>query len=145
MPYASKSSQGEWWLRPLLLSYLAASLLHFAHNAEYLSSYPNLPPWISRASIYITWLGVATVGCYGYWLYRKRRSLIGLVMMGLCAAGGLGGLLHYTRAPWSAHSAAMNFSILLEATFAAALLAAIMIAGFQRRPRDHTTHDQRNE
>jgi hypothetical protein len=34
---------------------VAASLLHFAHNAQYLAQYPNLPPSWSRAEVYLAW------------------------------------------------------------------------------------------
>ena len=122
----------EKLLRILLPFYIAASLLHFSHNAEYLDSYPNLPPWISRANVYFIWLGMTAAGCLGFLLYRTRRSPFALVVLGLYAAAGLGGLLHYTRAPFSAHTATMNFTILLEASSAAALLAVTVIAGWQR-------------
>ena len=36
-------------LAVLLFVYLAASLLHFAHNAEFLGDYPNLPTWLTRS------------------------------------------------------------------------------------------------
>ena len=39
-------------LAVLLLLYLAASLLHFVHNAEFLSDYPNLPAWLTRSQVY---------------------------------------------------------------------------------------------
>jgi hypothetical protein len=35
----------------LLLLYAVASFLHFAHNAELLSDYPNLPSWLTRAGV----------------------------------------------------------------------------------------------
>jgi hypothetical protein len=35
----------------LLALYGLASLAHFAHNAEYLAAYPNLPAWLSRVQI----------------------------------------------------------------------------------------------
>ena len=125
-------------LRILLPSYFAASLLHFSHNAEYLDSYPNLPPWITHANVYFIWLGMTAAGCLGFVLYRKRRSPVGLVVLGLYALAGLGGLLHYTRAPFSAHTAAMNFTILLEAASSVALLAVTVIAGCQRGSRAAT-------
>jgi hypothetical protein len=43
----------------LMLVYGAASLLHFAHNAEFLADYPNMPGWLTRAQVYGVWLGVA--------------------------------------------------------------------------------------
>jgi hypothetical protein len=132
MSYAIKDMPVDKLLRILLPLYIAASLLHFSHNAEYLSSYPNLPPWISRANIYYIWLGMTAAGCLGFLLYRKRRSLFGLTLLGLYATAGLGGLLHYTRAPFSAHTATMNVSILFEASIAAALLAVTLFAACHR-------------
>jgi hypothetical protein len=38
-------------LPALLLLYAGTSLLHFAHNARYLTDYPNLPPWLSQADV----------------------------------------------------------------------------------------------
>ena len=37
----------------VLILYAAATLLHFAHNAEYLAQYPNLPVSWSRADVYV--------------------------------------------------------------------------------------------
>ena len=55
-------------------------------------------------------------------------------MLGLYATAGLGGLLHYTRASFSAHTATMNVTILLEASIAAALLAVTVVAACRRGP-----------
>jgi hypothetical protein len=109
----------------LLLSYLAASLLHFTHNAEYLNDYPNLPVWVSRADVYLVWLGLAAVGACGYWLYRCGWRLTGLLLIGGYAATGFDGLLHYTRAPVAAHTATMNATIWLEALAGCMLLVAV--------------------
>ena len=120
----------------LALLYLAASLLHFAHNAEYLSDYPNLPLWLSRGDIYFAWSGLAALGITGYMLYRMGRQLSGLCLLGIYAAFGFDGLLHYTRAPVAAHSAAMNFTIWFEVAAAAALLMAVL-AQVANRLRHH--------
>ena len=40
-----KLPRGVWLLAA---AYTLASLWHFAHNAEYLAYYPNMPPWITR-------------------------------------------------------------------------------------------------
>ena len=108
-----------------LLLYLAASLLHFAHNAEYLADYPNLPAWLGRGDVYLVWLGSAAVGVGGYALYRGGWRLAGSLLLGAYAASGFDGLLHYTRAPFAAHTAAMNFTIWFELVAAALLLIAI--------------------
>src|SRR5579863_4749752 len=84
------------WLFAL---YATATLLHFAHNAEYIAQYPNLPASWSRAQIYSAWCCVMTLGLSGYGLYALGFSNLGLTILGLYAGLGFGGLLHYTRAP----------------------------------------------
>jgi hypothetical protein len=123
-------------LRASLLLYLAASLLHFTHNAEHVRAYPNLPAWISRDSVYLVWLGITAVGTAGYLLYLRRGSTAGLVLMILYALAGPEGLLHYTRAPISAHTAAMNVTILFEAVMGLVLFVVLVLAAIAhlRRP-----------
>ena len=121
------------WLGGLLLLYLFASLLHFAHNAEYLGDYPNLPAWLGRADVYLAWLALAAVGAAGWVLYRIGRRLTGLVLIGAYAAFGFDGLLHYTRAPFAAHTPAMNFTIWLEVAAAALLLLGVLTLVVTRR------------
>ena len=110
----------------LLLLYLAASLLHFTHNAEYLAEYPNLPVWLDRADVYLAWLGLAAVGMAGWMLQRIGWRIAGLLLIGVYAAFGFDGLLHYTPAPIGAHTAAMNFTIWFEVLAAALLLLAVL-------------------
>lgn len=127
---------GESWLVGLLALYAAASFIHFAHNAEYLHDYPNLPDWITRLGVYLAWFVQAAIGVVGILLYRHRRHPAGLLLIGLYAALGFDGLLHYTRAPLGAHSGMMNFTIWFEVVAAAALLLAILLAAlrhFRRR------------
>ena len=114
-------------LPALLLLYAAASLLHFAHNAEYVTEYPNLPGWLSRARIYAAWFGIVGIGLLGLALYHYGQQLGGLSVLAWYAALGFDGLLHYGRAPFSAHSTAMNLTILLEVLSAALLLTAVVI------------------
>ncbi len=109
----------------LLLFYCGASLLHFAHNAEYVADYPNLPAWISRTSIYVTWLAIFCVGLSGYLLYRSRFAFPGLILMAIYAILGLDGLLHYSRAPMAAQTASMNATIWIEVVAAAIALCAV--------------------
>jgi hypothetical protein len=117
-----------------VLLYLAASLLHFAHNAECLSEYPNLPFWLTRVDIYLVWCGLAALGIAGLVLYRMGRELTGLCLLAVYAGFGFDGLLHYTRAPFEAHSVAMNVTIWVEVLAAACLLLAVL-AQFASRPR----------
>ena len=120
----------------LLLLNLAASLLHFAHNAEYLTDYPNLPAWLGRSDVYLVWLVQAAVGVGGYAFYRRGRRLAGLLLMGVYAAAGFDGLLHYTRAPFGAHTPMMNFTIGLECSAAGVLLIAVVASVAKPRGRE---------
>jgi len=110
----------------LLLIYAVASFLHFAHNAEYLAQYPNLPASWSRADVYIAWCCVTILGLAGYVLYRLNYRRVGLPALALYAGLGFGGLLHYTRAPVAHHSAIMNLTIWTEVAAAALLLLALV-------------------
>jgi hypothetical protein len=110
-----------------LLAYAAASLLHYAHNAEFLADYPNTPAWLSRTTIYAAWLGLSALGLAGYLLLRRGYRLAGALLLGAYAAAGFDSLGHYGLAPASAHSAAMNATILLEACTAALLLIAVAV------------------
>lgn len=113
-------------LAGLLLLYATASLLHFAHNAQYLGEYPNLPAWLTRAGVYLAWCAQAAIGALGYVLYRFGWRLSGLILLGVYACFGFDGLLHYTRAPFGAHTATMNFTIWFEVVTAALLLICVL-------------------
>jgi len=129
-----RADRGRAWIGGLLLLYGAASLLHFAHNAEYLADYPNLPAWLGRSEVYVVWLGLAAVGLGGYALYRSGWRLAGLLLIGLYAVSGFDGLLHYTRAPLAAHTVTMNFTIWFEIVAAALLLTAVITIARASRP-----------
>jgi hypothetical protein len=68
---------------------------------------------------------VNLIGAAGYALIRSRYQLAGLVVFALYAVLGFDGLGHYTVAPLSAHTRAMNATIWLEVGTALLLLAAI--------------------
>jgi hypothetical protein len=107
----------------LVLLHTAASLLHFAHNATYLADYPNMPTWLSPRGVYGAWLAEAAIGAAGVWLWLRGR-VVGLAMVAVYAVLGLGGLDHYTLAPMSAHTIAMNATIWLESATGIALLVS---------------------
>jgi hypothetical protein len=117
-------------LLPLMLVYGAASLAHFMHNAVYLRDYPNLPAWLTSTGVVAAWLVVAAVGVLGYFLYSRVSRVAGLMTISACAVLGFGGLDHYTVAPVSAHTVAMNLTILLEGVSAAVLLAFVARSAF---------------
>lgn len=127
-----KTSIAERVLPWLLIAYCAASLLHFSHNAEYLADYPNLPSWLSRTQVYLAWIVILAIGVLGYVLYRRGQYLVGLVVLAVYAGLGFDGLLHYTRAPFAAHTMAMNATIWTEVVAAAVLLAAVLKIGIER-------------
>lgn len=112
-----------------LLAYAGASLSHHVHNAEFLDQYPNMPAWLSPMGVYAAWSAATAIGIAGYALLRHGYRIAGFVLLIVYGCYGLDSLAHYALAPASAHSAAMNLTIWLEAAAAAALL----IIAFQRR------------
>lgn len=123
-------------LLTLMLLYGVASLTHFVHNAVYLDAYPNLPTWLTPLGVLASWLVTAGIGAAGYWLFRKSSRPLGLAVIALYAALGFAGLDHYTLAPVSAHSLAMNATIVGEVLSASALL--VVIAWIALRYREIT-------
>jgi hypothetical protein len=118
-----------------LAIYCGASLIHFAHNAEFISEYPNLPAWLTRSNVYVAWLAVTVVGASGILLFRLRVRRLGLILIAGYAALGFAGLDHYSLASLSAHTLAMNATILFE-VFAAALVFALTVALLFRFARE---------
>lgn len=112
-------------LLPLTIAYGAASLFHFAHNAIFLQDYPNLPSWLTAGGVWAAWFAIAALGALGYFIYRRVSRPTGLLVLALYAFLGFGGLDHYAVAPFSAHSLAMNATIVVEVMAATALLAAV--------------------
>jgi hypothetical protein len=110
----------------LLLIYGVASLVHFVHNAEFLADYPNLPTSWSRSAVYLAWLGMTAVGLCGWVVFLRGFTLTGLLLLAAYAALGLDSLGHYMVAPISAHTVAMNATIVFEVTAAAVLLAQVL-------------------
>jgi len=113
-------------LRMRLVGFALASLIHFVHNAEFLADYPGLPLSWTRALVYGAWLALSVLGLAGWFATRAGYPLIGLVLLGCYAAGGLDSLGHYALAPMTAHSVAMNVTILLEVGAAALLLVEVL-------------------
>jgi hypothetical protein len=123
-----RASQVLPWL---LILYAAASLLHFAHNAEFLAQYPNLPTAWSRADVYVARCCVTTLGIVGYLQRLRGNRSLGLILLALYAVLGFGGLLHYTQAPLAHHSWMMNATIWTEVVVAAVVLANVAIVARQ--------------
>jgi hypothetical protein len=123
----SSSFPRHIWL--LAGAYCAASLAHFAHNAEYIAFYPNMPAWLTREQVYLVWLAITAVGAVGIGLARLGWRATGAACLAVYGALGLDGLGHYSLALCSEHTWAMNLTIWSEAAagLALALCAAMLV------------------
>jgi hypothetical protein len=108
----------------LVAAYFLTSLGHFAHNAEFICEYPNLPAWLTRAKVYASWLAITSVGLVGFILIKNKLIPAGLLLVATYAALGFDGLGHYAVAPMELHTLGSNFTILSEVAAAALLLPA---------------------
>ena len=107
----------------LTAAYFLTSLGHFAHNAEFICEYPNLPVWLTRAKVYAAWAAITSVGVVGLLLVRNKRFMaMGLLLIAVYAALGFDGLGHYAVAPLALHTLASNVTILSEVAVATLLL-----------------------
>jgi molybdate transport system substrate-binding protein len=77
------------------------------------------------AGVWAAWLGLTAVGIAGYWIMKRGYSKSGLGVLAAYGVLTLGGLDHYTVAPFSAHTTMMNMTIWLEVTTATLLLVAV--------------------
>jgi hypothetical protein len=106
----------------LIALYTAASLIHFVHNAEYIAFHPNMPLWITSATVYKAWLAIAAVGLIGIGFWKIGWPVIGAVLVALYGALGIDGLAHYSLALCSEHSLAANVTIWFEVITGTALM-----------------------
>lgn len=117
----SQLPKGLWSLAAL---YCIASLIHFAHNAEYIALYPNVPAWLTREQVYLVWLAITGVGIAGGVLAAVGWRMAAAVLLAADGAFGLDGLGHYALALCSEHTLAMNLTIAFEAVAGLALAVA---------------------
>ena len=110
------------WL--LIAVYSAASFAHFAHNAEFIAFYPNMPVWITRETVYRAWLAIAAVGVVGVIFLAMSWRIAGVLALAAYGALGLDGLGHYALALCAEHTLAANLTIWLEVAAGSALAAA---------------------
>ena len=104
---------------------LAASLLHFIHNAEFLANYPHMPAWLTREGVYGFWLLFAAIGIAGYVVRSRGHRAAGRMLLAAYAGTGLFVLTHYANASAGMHTSAMNVTIGLEAAAGLFLLVAV--------------------
>jgi hypothetical protein len=125
MAHRIDKPRSKMTLEVLLLTYWVASFLHFIQDAEYARVYP-LSGWDSIPVVYITWIAISAFGLLGYLIHRSPLQWVGQVVLCLYAVVGMDALFHYTRAPFSAYSRAMNITIWLEVVVAGILLAYLL-------------------
>ncbi len=107
--------------------YTLASLVHFAHNAEYLAFYPGLPAWMTRESVYLAWLPIALVGLTAVVALRLGWRMAGGMLLAAYGVLGTAGLLHYTLALCSEHTLATNLTIGAEVVLGVSLAAVAAV------------------
>jgi hypothetical protein len=105
----------------LLTLYGLASLMHFAHNAEYIAFYPNMPVWLTRENVYLAWLAVTSVGVLAVVFASAGWRAAAALLLVVYGAFGLDGLGHYWLALCSQHTLTMNVTIWAEALAGVAL------------------------
>ena len=102
--------------------YFLTSLGHFAHNAQFICEYPNLPAWLTPWKVMAVWVAITLVGVAGFGLMAQRWMACGLLLVAVYAALGFDGLGHYAVAPMAFHTLGANVTILSEVVAAALLL-----------------------
>ena len=113
-------------LTVLLIGYAVASLLHFVHNAEFLAEYPNLPASWTRTGVYLAWVGLSAVGLAGWLMVSRGYQRVGLALVCVYALLSIDSLGHYAVAPFSAHTSAMNATIIMEVGMAMGVFVEAM-------------------
>jgi hypothetical protein len=108
--------------------YTVASLIHFVHNAQYIAFYPNMPSWITSATVYKAWLAIALVGTVGIGFLKIGWSVVGAIFVAAYGALGIDGLGHYSLALCSEHTLAANLTIWFEVVTGTTLM---LVAGFK--------------
>jgi len=113
-------------LRNLVLLFAACSLVHFAHNAEFLADYPNLPETWTRSGVYVAWVGLSATGLAGWLAFSSGYRKIGLSVLVVYALLGIDSLGHYRAARVADHTFLMNLTIVLEVGTATLLLVVVL-------------------
>ena len=111
--------------------YFLTSLGHFAHNAQFICEYPNLPAWLTPWKVMAVWVAITLVGVVGFSLMALRWVVCGLLLVAAYAALGFDGLGHYAVAPMAFHTLGANVTILSEVVAAALLLTWTLFAAYR--------------
>jgi hypothetical protein len=122
----------------LVTLYFVASLTHFAHNAEFIAFYPNMPQSLTRETVYLAWLVITGIGVAALVVMRFGLPVLGAVLLGAYGAMGLDGLGHYTLALCSEHTLATNLTIWCEVVAGVVLLLASSVLARRLSVRNKT-------
>jgi hypothetical protein len=115
-------------LAALLIGNAIASAAHFADNALRFEHYPE-PTWITGPAVVDRlWFAITPLLALAWWLATRNRKWIALGAVATYAVLSLFTLGHYVYASPMELSFSMNALIVLEATFAALLLALAPLA-----------------
>ena len=109
-------------IQALMAVYFLATLAHFAHNAEFIAFYPNMPQSLTRETVYLAWLAITAIGVAALIATRFGLPVLGAVLLAAYGAMGLDGLGHYLLALCSEHTLATNLTIWFEVVAGVALL-----------------------
>ena len=71
-------------------------------------------------------------GVSGLILYLRNWHALGLLLVGVYAAFGFDGLIHYSRASFAEHSVAINLTIWFEVVAAGALMVVVVTSAIRR-------------
>lgn len=116
----------------LVAVYFLATLAHFAHNAEFIAFYPNMPQSLTRETVYLAWLAITGIGVAALIATRFGVPVLGAVLLAAYGAMGLDGLGHYALALCSEHTLATNVTIWFEVVAGVALLLASSVLAKRR-------------
>jgi hypothetical protein len=117
------------WVWALAGVYCVASLVHFAHNAEYIAFYPNMPAGLTRETVYLVWLAITGVGLASVFLRVLGWLRTSVFVLAVYGAFGLDAFGHYALALCSQHTLAMNTTIWFEGLAGLSLAATALFFG----------------
>jgi hypothetical protein len=87
-----------------------------------------MPQWITSATVYKAWLGIAAIGIVGVGFWKIGWYVLGAIFVAIYGALGIDGLAHYSLALCSEHSFAANATIWFEVLTGTALM---LTAGYK--------------
>jgi hypothetical protein len=118
--------------------FLVCSLIHFVHNAVFLTDYPGLPQTWKPSGVMAVWLVMGALLVSGGIALKRGRPVIGTILLAIAVIMGFDSLAHYVVAKLTAHTFVMNLTIFLDVG-AAILLGIALVRGWMK-PVANSTH-----